>query len=159
MNMEEFTLPTQHTLQRGFIYAFVCRWYFIKKLKQKLISAFPQLRRIADALGRPGLKHYQRILVFLRRIGTARSFDDLDDSSRMSEESVRKSCFMVIDMIIEYHGPRIWIIGQVVVNWPESLQNTKRLVLLDELDALTVASKFGKLFKSSERPVIQSKRW
>jgi hypothetical protein len=72
-----------------------------RKLEAELVSAYPQLRRKVDALARPGLEPYRRILVCLRRLATARSFDNLDDGSRMSEVSVRKSWLVLAPALLK----------------------------------------------------------
>ena len=62
-----------------------------RRLENDLLASFPEeFSRKRDATWRPGHETWQKILVALRRLGTGRSYDDLDDSARMSGEFISK---------------------------------------------------------------------
>jgi hypothetical protein len=78
-----------------------------RRLHEDLLRVFPEeFSRKAVACGRRGHETFQKILVSLRRLGSARRFDDLDDSARMSEESSRQATRTFVKRVIELYGPR-----------------------------------------------------
>ena len=75
-------------------------------LEKELPMREPLLRTRADARGMPGHKPWQKILASLRRLSTGRSFDDLDDLSRMSAESSRKYFFVFLRAMLATYGEK-----------------------------------------------------
>ena len=75
-------------------------------LERELPLREPLLRTRKDAKGVPGHKPWQKILSSLRGLATGRSFDDLDDHSRMSAESSRQYFFIFLRAMVTTFGDR-----------------------------------------------------
>lgn len=71
----------------------------------------------------------QKILVALRWLATGRSFDDLDDTARISEESIRQACNKFCARMVEYFSDRC-------------LHRTPTQEELQEIETNTIAQSF-----------------
>ena len=65
-------------------------------LERELPLVDPTLLQRTDCTGRRGHPFHVKILNSLRRLGTGRSFRDLDDHSRMSVEAQRQAFLAVL---------------------------------------------------------------
>ena len=62
-----------------------------RRLERDLTNQEPKLRQQRDATGKLGATSWQKILSSIRRLADGCSYSSLDDQSRMSIESMRKS--------------------------------------------------------------------
>lgn len=75
------------------------------RIHDDLLSAFPdRFGQRMSASGKIGHSSKMKILVALRRLGTGRSLDDLDDSCRMGAETIRKICNDFCKSVVEFYG-------------------------------------------------------
>ena len=75
------------------------------RIHDDLLSAFPdRFEQRRSATGKLGHNSKMKILVALRRLGTGRSLDDLDDSCRMGVETIRKICSDFCKSVVEFYG-------------------------------------------------------
>lgn len=75
-------------------------------LERELPLVDPTLLQRTDCTGRRGHPFHVKILNSLRRLGTGRSFRDLDDHSRMSVEAQRQAFVAVLRAVRSRFGPQ-----------------------------------------------------
>eukprot|EP00180_Rhodochaete_pulchella_P004147 Plantae.Rhodophyta-Rhodochaete_pulchella.ctg76429.p1 GENE.Plantae.Rhodophyta-Rhodochaete_pulchella.ctg76429~~Plantae.Rhodophyta-Rhodochaete_pulchella.ctg76429.p1 ORF type:complete len:205 (-),score=18.87 Plantae.Rhodophyta-Rhodochaete_pulchella.ctg76429:69-629(-) len=77
-----------------------------RRLEDDLTRREPRLLQQFDGLGRPGHTTHQNLLAALRRLGSGRSYDDLDDQVRMSAESQRQYFLCFLWAVKAEYGPQ-----------------------------------------------------
>jgi hypothetical protein len=72
----------------------------------ELVSCDPSLYQQIDGFGRPGHTSHQKILMSMRLLGSGASFMQLDDSARMSVESMRSAFYRFLNAMINRFEPK-----------------------------------------------------
>lgn len=86
--------------------SFMAPMALYRVLERELPLIEPSLLQQTDCTGRPGHPLNVKLLDSLRRLGTGRSFQDLDDHTRMSIESQRQTFNTFLRAVRARFGPR-----------------------------------------------------
>jgi hypothetical protein len=75
-----------------------------RRIECNLLCKFSEnFKQKCDATGRHGHTAWQKLLFALRLLATGRSFDDLVDAARMSEESTRQACRIFVKRLLYFY--------------------------------------------------------